>query len=52
MITEWLGKWLFPRLEPYRQKRETKVLMAALSVGLLVAGIVTGLLILINSGGQ
>jgi hypothetical protein len=51
MITDWLGKRLFPRLEPYHQRREIRTLMAALLVGVLVAGAVTGLLILMNSAG-
>jgi hypothetical protein len=51
MITDWLAKRLFPRLEPYRQRREIRMLMVALLVGILVAGVVTGLLILMNSAG-
>lgn len=51
MITDWLAKRLFPRLEPYRQRREIRTLMAALLVGVLVAGVVVGLLILMNSAG-
>ena len=38
-------------VEPYRQRREIRALMVALSVGLLVAGVVTGLLVLMNSVG-
>jgi hypothetical protein len=52
MMTDRLGKWLFPRLQPYRQKREIKTLMAALGVGLFVAGIITVMLILVNSAGN
>jgi hypothetical protein len=52
MMTDRLGKWLFPRLQPYRQKREIKTLMAALGVGLFVAGIITAILILVNSAGN
>lgn len=52
MITEWLAKRLFPRLESYRQRREIRMLMAALLVGFLVASAVTGLLILMNSTGR
>ena len=52
MITEWLAKRLFPRLESYRQQREIRMLMVALWVGFLVAGAVTGLLILMNSTRQ
>jgi hypothetical protein len=49
MLMERLGKWLFPRWQPYRQKRETKTLMVALGVGLLVAAIVSAIIILTNS---
>ena len=48
MITEWLAKRLFPRLEPYRQRREIRTLMAAFWAGVLIAAVVTGLLILMN----
>ncbi|HLX97050.1 MAG TPA: hypothetical protein VKU37_15020, partial [Verrucomicrobiae bacterium] len=34
MMTDRLGKWLFPRLPLYRQRREIKTLIAALAVGL------------------
>jgi len=52
MITDWLAKRLFPRLEPHRQQREIRTLMAALLVGFLVAGAMAGLLILMNSTRQ
>ena len=52
MTTDWLGKWLFPRLSPYRQKRETKTLMAAVAVGFFVAGIIAAVLVLANSAGS
>lgn len=51
MITEWLAKRLFPRLEPYRQRREIRTLIAALWVGVLVATVVVGLLILMDHPG-
>jgi hypothetical protein len=49
MMTERLGKWLFPRWQPYRRRRETKTLIAALLVGLVGAGIMTAIIILTNS---
>ena len=49
MLTDWLGRRLFPRWQAYRQKREIKTLLVALSVGLVVAGIITAILILTNS---
>ncbi|MGA9776713.1 MAG: hypothetical protein WBS33_00405 [Verrucomicrobiia bacterium] len=49
MITEWLGKRLFPRWQHYRQKREIKILMVAMWVGLIVAGVMTAILFLTNS---
>jgi hypothetical protein len=52
MIMDRLARLLFPRWQQYRRKREIRALMVALSVGLLVAGVVTGLLVLINSGGH
>ena len=52
MTTDRLGKWLFPRVPPDRQKREIKTLMAALAVGFFVAGIVTAMFVLANSAGS
>jgi hypothetical protein len=49
MITEWLAKRLFPRWQPYRREREIKTLMAALVVGLIVAGVITAILFFSNS---
>jgi hypothetical protein len=49
MITDRLGKWLFPKWQPYRRERETKTLMVALLAGLVVAGIMAAILILTNS---
>jgi len=51
MMMDRLGQWLFPRLEPYRQRRETRTLMAALVVGLLVAAMISTIIILANSAG-
>ena len=52
MMTERLGKWLFPRWQPYRRERETKTLLVALLAGLVVAGILTAIIILTNSTGR
>jgi type VI protein secretion system component VasF len=49
MFTDWLGKRLFPRWQPYRRKREIKTLLVALWVGLVVAGVITAAIILANS---
>lgn len=49
MIMERLGKWLFPRWQPYRQKREMRTLMIALGVGLIVAAVISAIIILTNS---
>jgi hypothetical protein len=49
MMIDRLGKWLFPRWQPYRRKRETKMLVVALGVGLLVAAIMSAIIILVNS---
>lgn len=52
MITDWLAKQLYPRWQPYRRRRQVRAILVALFVGLLVAGTVTGILILMNSTGQ
>ena len=49
MFMDWLGKRLFPRWQPYRQKREIKTLIVALWVGLVVAGVMAAIIILVNS---
>jgi hypothetical protein len=43
-----LAKWLFPRWQPYRQRREMRTIMVALGVGLVVAAIISGILVLTN----
>jgi hypothetical protein len=52
IMIDRLAKWLFPRLPPHRQRREIRTLVAALAVGLFVAGIITAILILANSAGS
>jgi len=52
MMTERLGKWLFPRWQPYRQKREMKTIIVALGVGLVVAAAMAAVIILTNSMGR
>jgi len=52
MLTDRLGKWLFPRWQPFRRRREIKALLVALWVGSLVAGAMTVVLILTNSTGK
>jgi hypothetical protein len=49
MIMERLGKWLFPRWQPYRQRREARSIMVALGVGLIVAAVISAAIILANS---
>jgi hypothetical protein len=49
MMIDRLGKWLFPRWQPYRRKRETRMLVVALGVGLLVAAIMSAIIVLVNS---
>jgi len=49
MIMERLGKWLFPRSQPYRQKREMRTIMVALGVALIVAAVMSAVIILTNS---
>jgi len=52
MIMDWLAKWLFPRWQPFRRKREINLLIVALLVGLLVAGAMVGIIVLANSTGR
>lgn len=47
-----LGKWLFPRLQPYQRKYQMRVLCASLLVGLIVAGIIVLLMILVQKSGR
>ena len=49
MIMERLGKWLFPRSQPYRQKREMRTILVALGVALIVAAVMSAVIILTNS---
>jgi len=49
MIIDRLAKWLFPRWQPYRQRREMRTLITALWVGLGVAAIISAIIILTNS---
>jgi hypothetical protein len=49
MITDRLGKWLFPKWQPYRQKREMKTIIIALGVGLVVAAVMAAIIFLTNS---
>lgn len=49
MLTDWLGRRLFPRWQHYRQKREVKTLIVALWVGIGVAAIMTAVLFFTNS---
>ena len=48
MITDRLAKWLFPRWQPYRQRREMKAIIVALWVGIGVAAIISAIIILTN----
>jgi hypothetical protein len=43
-----IGKFLFPRLQPDQQRREMFIILAAIVVGLVFAGIVT-LVILVKA---
>jgi uncharacterized membrane protein YidH (DUF202 family) len=49
MMIERLGKWLFPRWQPYRRRREMRTIMVALGVGLLVAAALAAIILLTNS---
>jgi len=49
MLMERLGKWLFPRWQSYRQRREVRSIMVALGVGLIVAAVISAVIILTNS---
>jgi hypothetical protein len=39
MIINWLGKILFPDLQPWRREREARTVLAAALVGLILAGV-------------
>jgi hypothetical protein len=49
MITNLLGKILFPRRQPWQRERETKVILAATAVALVFSGIIA-LVILWRNG--
>jgi hypothetical protein len=46
MLRNYIGKWLFPQLHPSQYAREYKIIAVTLSLGLIVAGGLTTVLIL------
>jgi hypothetical protein len=49
MPLNFLGKVLFPRLEPWRRKRQAKAIMWAVLTALIFAAVVVGIMFLENS---
>jgi len=49
MPLNFLGKVLFPRLEPWRQKRQTKAILWAVLTAIIFAAVVVGIMFLENS---
>jgi len=49
MPMQILGRVLFPRLQPWQQRRQAKNLVAALLVALIFAAIVAGIMFLTNA---
>ena len=49
MPNRLLGKVLFPRQQPWQQRRQAKVILWSLLVALLFGGIVVGVMFLQNS---
>jgi multisubunit Na+/H+ antiporter MnhB subunit len=49
MMIERLGKWLFPRWQPYRRRREMRTIMVAMGVGLIVAAALAAIILLANA---
>ncbi len=45
-----LAKLLFPRLQPDQRRREMHILLAALLTGLLIAGVIATVMILVVKG--
>ena len=45
-----IGKLLFPRLQPDQRRREMHILFAALLAGLVIAGIISLVMILVVKG--
>ena len=49
MLLDFIGKLLFPRRAPWDQRRELNHLMAAISVALLMGGVVVLLMFFVNA---
>jgi len=49
MIANLLGKFLFPRQQPWRRKRDARVILGATVVALVFAGVI-GLVIFWRNG--
>jgi hypothetical protein len=39
MLTDYVGKWLFPRLQPAQYGQKFKIIAAAIALGLAVGGL-------------
>jgi hypothetical protein len=52
MLRNYIGKRLFPQLHPSQYNHQFKIVAAALSLGLVVAGGLTTLLILRGAVGK
>ena len=51
-IVDQIGKLIYPRLQPFQRRREMKTLVAALSVGLLMAALLTIMMFAKNGFGR
>jgi len=52
MLTKYIGKLLFPRLQSSQYGREFKIITASVSLGLVVSGILVTVMILRGSVGR
>ena len=52
MFTDYVGKLLFPRLQPAEYRQKFKIVAATLLFGLVAGGLVAGVMILRGAVGK
>jgi hypothetical protein len=52
MLKNYVGKWLFPRLQPSQYGREFKIIAGTISVGVIVGGLLATVMILHGAVGK
>ena len=52
MLKDYVGKWLFPRLQPSQYGREFKIIAVSITFGLLIGGGVAVIMIMRGAVGR